>query len=74
MFLDTVKGAKASAIIYSIIETVKNGVELYSYLIYTWTNMQYVGRPFSNEILESFMPWNDDLKKSIADSLKQMTE
>lgn len=75
LFSDTVKGAKSSAIIYSIIETVKaNGVEPYSYLIYTLTNMQYVGGPFSNETLESFMPWNDDLKKSIADSLKPMTE
>ena len=75
LFSDTVKGAKSSAIIYSIIETVKaNGVEPYSYLIYTLTNMQYVGRPFSNETLENFMPWNDDLKKSIADSVKPMTE
>ena len=28
--------------------------------------MQYIGKPFSNEELEGFMPWSEELKESIA--------
>ena len=67
LFSDTVKGAKSSAIIYSLIETAKaNGVEPYAYLTLVLTDMQYMGRPFSNEELENFMPWSEELKESIA--------
>ena len=66
LFSDTVKGAKSSAIIYSLIETAKaNGVEPYAYLTLVLTDMQYMDRPFSNEVLESFMPWSEELKDSI---------
>ena len=66
LFSDTIKGAKSSAIIYSLIETAKaNGVEPYAYLLLVLTDMQYEGRPFSNEDLESFMPWNEEMKESI---------
>ena len=67
LFSDTVKGAKSSAIIYSLIETAKaNGVEPYAYLMLVLTDMQDMGRPFSNEELENFMPWSEELKDSIA--------
>ena len=67
LFSDTVKGAKSSAIIYSLIETAKaNGVEPYAYLTLILTDMQDMGRPFANEELESFMPWSEELKDSIA--------
>ena len=72
LFSDTVKGAKSSAIIYSLIETAKaNGVEPYVYLTLVLTDMQYMGRPFSNEELENFMPWSEELKESIAQRTKQ---
>ena len=46
LFSDTVKGAKSSAIIYSLIETAKaNGVEPYAYLMLVLTDMQDMGRP-----------------------------
>ena len=67
LFSDTVKGAKASAIVYSLIETAKaNGVEPYAYLTSILTDMQYIGRPFSNETLESLMPWNCEMRASNA--------
>ena len=57
LFSDTVKGAKSSAIVYSLIETAKaNDVEPYAYLTLVLTDMQYMGKPFSNEELEGFMP------------------
>ena len=71
LFSDTVKGAKSSAIIYSLIETAKaNGIEPYTYLYLILTDMQYIGRPFSNEELESFMPWSEEIKESIATRTK----
>lgn len=71
LFSDTVKGAKSSAVIYSLIETAKaNGIEPYTYLILILTDMQYMGRPFSNEELESFMPWSEGIKDSIAKRTK----
>ena len=67
LFSDTVKGAKSSAIVYSLIETAKaNGVEPYAYLVLVLTDMQYMGKPFSNEELESLMPWSEEMKQSIA--------
>ena len=67
LFSDTVKGAKSSAIVYSLIETAKaNGVEPYAYLTLVLTDMQYMGKPFSNEELENFMPWSEEMKQSIA--------
>ena len=67
LFSDTVKGAKSSAIIYSLIETAKaNSIEPYTYLNLILTDMQYIGKPFSNEELEGFMPWSEELKESIA--------
>ena len=67
LFSDTVKGAKSSATVYSLIETAKaNGIEPYAYLTLVLTDMQYMGKPFSNEELESFMPWSAEMKRSIA--------
>ncbi|WP_405318281.1 transposase domain-containing protein, partial [Ruminococcus sp.] len=57
--------------IYSLIETAKaNGIEPYTYLNLILTDMQYIGRPFSNEDLESFMPWSEEIKESIATRTK----
>ena len=53
--------------IYSLIETAKaNGIEPYAYLTFVLTDTQYMGKPFSNEELESFMPWSAVMKQSIA--------
>ena len=66
LFSDTVKGTKSSVIVYSLIETAKaNSVEPYAYLALVLTDMQYMGKPFSNEQLESLMPWSNELKQSI---------
>ena len=66
LFSDTVKGAKSSAIVYSLIETAKaNDVEPYAYLALMLSDMQYLGRPFSNETLMGFMPWSEKMKAEI---------
>ena len=58
LFADTPKGASASAVVYSIIETAKaNGLDVYKYLqlllmyMPDWDN--------SEEYLEDLMPWSE---------------
>ncbi len=64
MFSDSQKGAKASAMLYSIIETAKaNGIEPYQYLKAVFTKLPQAG---SLEEIEELLPWNiqllDDIK------------
>ena len=56
LFADTPNGAKASAIHYSLIETVKaNGLEPYQYLREVLTKLPYAE---TVEELEALLPWN----------------
>jgi len=49
------RGAKASAIIYSLIETAKaNGLEPYAYLRHV---LQYIGAADTVEQIEALLPW-----------------
>lgn len=58
LFCDTTKGAEASAIVYSMVESAKaNGVEPFQYLQYVLLNLPYLGASPSHEKLESMMPW-----------------
>ena len=50
------------------------GVEPYAYLALVLTDMQYMGKPFSNEELESLMPWSEEMKQSIISRTKSVTE
>ncbi|MFI3255801.1 MAG: IS66 family transposase [Eubacteriales bacterium] len=59
LFCDSVKGAKSSAIIYSIVETaVANGRNPAKYLEFLLTEVPYLEKTPSAEDLESLMPWN----------------
>ena len=58
LFCDTTKGAEASAIVYSLVESAKaNGVEPFAYLQYVLVELPYLGKNQSHEELESFMLW-----------------
>jgi len=57
-FSDTVKGAKASANLYSLIETVKDhGLEPYRYLRHIFKELPNAQ---SLESIEILLPWNVD--------------
>lgn len=62
LFSDTPKGAQASAVIYSLIETAKaNRVEPKCYLKFlldTLPDLNFAQHP---EKLELVMPWNEDV-------------
>jgi hypothetical protein len=56
LFADSVKGAQASANLYSLIETAKaNGLEPYRYLAHLFRALPYAE---TVEHLEALLPWN----------------
>ena len=60
LFADTPRGAKASATVYSLIETAKaNGLEPFTYLHHV---LQHIGAASTVEDIEALLPWNVDLK------------
>ncbi|THF72439.1 IS66 family transposase [Cohnella fermenti] len=62
LFANTPRGARASATIYSILETAKeNGLHPYNYLKHLFEQMPQLAGPLSPEALEPFMPWSEQL-------------
>jgi len=60
LFADTPRGAKASATVYSLIETAKaNGLEPFAYLHHV---LQHIGGASTVEDMEALLPWNANLK------------
>ena len=62
LFHDTVKGARASSIIYSLVETAKlNNLNIYAYLETVLLYMpDYKNEP---EGIEELMPWSDMIQQ-----------
>ena len=61
LFSDTQRGAKASAIVYSIIETAKaNQLNPYMYLVFLFTELPNL-KELTVELLISFLPWSSEL-------------
>ena len=59
LFCDTVGGAFASSVVYSLVETAKaNNLDPYQYLLLLLTELPQIDGPLSAETLESFLPWN----------------
>lgn len=64
LFCDTPKGAEASAVVYSMVESAKaNGVEPIACLQRVLVELPYLGKSPSHEGLEAFMPWTPDIQK-----------
>lgn len=65
LFSDTPKGAKASAAVYSIVETAKaNGLNVYTYLKFLLEQMPNINWNTNPQILETLMPWNDQVQQA----------
>lgn len=63
LFSNTPRGARASAIIYSIVETAKeNGLNLYDYLTYLFRSLPNVDVK-NPDVVRQLLPWNVDLPK-----------
>ena len=64
LFCDTSKGAEASAVVYSLVESAKaNGIEPFAYLQYVLVQLPYFGKSPSHEELETLMPWASHIQQ-----------
>ena len=62
MFANTPRGARASAIIYSIVETAKeNGLNPFHYLNYLFEKLPNLDTPKDMNALDELLPWSDSL-------------
>lgn len=60
LFADTPKGAKASAAVYSLIETAKaNGLDVFAYLEHLLMYMRDSDRRNNPDELDDFLPWSE---------------
>ena len=60
--IDTVSGAKASAVIYSLVETAKaNNLNVYEYIKYLLTEIPEHMDDTNTEFCEKLLPWCDSL-------------
>ena len=62
LFANTPRGAKASAIIYSMIETAKeNGLIPFKYLSYLFEQLPQLADPRNPEALDELIPWSPSI-------------
>ena len=62
LFSDTAKGAKASAIVYSVVETAKaNKLNVYMYLVHIFSQMPGLDFKTDPALLDEFMPWSQKI-------------
>lgn len=62
LFANTPRGAKASAAIYSVIETAKeNGLNPFKYLMYLFEQLPQLTDPGDTDALDRLMPWSASL-------------
>jgi len=78
LFSDTPKGAFASAVIYSLVESAKaNGLKPYVYFQYLLSRMPDMDFKNDPEKLEALLPWSAELPENCrltADSEKNSQE
>ncbi|CQR74732.1 Transposase IS66 family protein [Sporomusa ovata DSM 2662] len=64
LFSGSPKGATASAVVYSIVETAKvNGLNPYKYLKFIFSELPGVQFGQHPEFLEDYLPWNPEVQK-----------
>ena len=64
LFCNTPKGAEASAVVYSLVESAKaNGIEPFVYLQHVLVQLPYFGKSPSHEELETLMPWAPNIQQ-----------
>ena len=66
LFADSVKGAKANAIMYSIIETAKtNKLNINKYIRYLLEELPQLEGEQTEKAIEKYLPWSKELPKEI---------
>ena len=60
--IDTIHGAQASAVIYSLVETAKaNKLKIYEYLKYLLTEIPKHMDDTNTDFLANLLPWSENL-------------
>lgn len=66
LFADSVEGAKANAVYYSLIETAKiNNLNIEKYMKYLLDKIPQMDNPCDEKELEKYLPWSKELPKDI---------
>lgn len=66
VMIDTIQGAEASAIIYSIVETAKaNDLKIYDYLKYLLEELPKYTKPFDSKLPTKLFPWSPDFPQEL---------
>ena len=66
LFADSVAGAKANAVIYSLIESAKvNKLNIYKYINYLLENLSQIENINDAENLSKYLPWSNELPTEI---------
>ena len=66
VMIDTLRGADASAVLYSVTETAKaNNLKIYDYLVYLLTELPKYIHDFTTEVPENLYPWSEDFPKKL---------
>ncbi len=64
--IDTLRGAEASAVLYSVVETARaNKLLGYKYLTWLLTELPKYIHDFETEIPEHLYPWLEDFPKEL---------
>ena len=75
MFCNTIDGAKAIAILYTLVETARsNNVDVYYYLKYLLDNMPRYMEGKDRSFLADMMPWSQAVKDYIEEQKRSMIE
>ncbi|MGB8453118.1 MAG: transposase domain-containing protein [Anaerocolumna sp.] len=62
LFADTPKGARANAVLYTIVETARaNELDVYEYLKYLLEEMPNNNHLQYPEVLDKYLPWSAEL-------------
>ena len=73
VLVDTIAGAQASAVMFSMSETLKvNGLKAYEYFRYVLEEMpKYMGKNFvDHTFVDDFLPWSDKLPAELRKKVK----
>lgn len=66
LFANIVAGANANAVYYSLIESAKlNNLNIYKYLNYLLDSLPQLDGIQTEESLERFLPWSDELPDDV---------
>ena len=66
LFADSVEGAKANAVYYSLIESAKvNNLNIYKYIKYLLDVLPQLEEAQSEDDLEKYLPWSKELPADV---------